>query len=313
MENENVKQVKELILNHKGILRNPDYFKALNEILGKSRAAGEYSTQYGYNLLEIAINQIFRDYFLNLCGYKDTEMLGYIDFIYKTIPTQAARTIEKTSMEQYSTVHHISYYMAQYLQLSLKHTVLEPSAGTGNLLTFLNTYSHRYTLNEIDINRLSLLTEQYEYAKATNLDAMYLLNYNYYRDTKFDRIIMNPPFTASVNSNKKSSDNGLKHLDQALGLLADKGRVVALLGESVMKKKSEIATLLMRRDCKVVLNVKIPGKFYYKYGTTYNVNVVVIDKNNDKELTEKQRMQRFVNPFPIIHRISEMKELIHYL
>ena len=99
---------------------------------------------------------------------------------------------------------------------------------------------------------------------------------------------MNPPFSAAGNRGiTKDQAVAQKHVEQALLTLRDGGRLVAILPGGRSGFPTQGAALYggwapwwekIAGQYNVVANVLLPGKEYAKYGTTYPIRLVVIDK-----------------------------------
>ena len=192
----------------------------------------------------------------------------------KIVPTQNIRSYSKVALQQYSTPLTVSYFMANLLNVKQGELIFEPTAGTGNLLTFID--SKNICANECDSFRARILREL-GYL-TTEEDAMYLTSSKHYKHSQFDKIIMNPPFSTRLNSNKTNVSNGIRYITEALYLLKDGGKMVVLFGESIMNHLNEFKSKLEEFSGCVTHNYSMPGKFFYKNGTTYNFNVLVIEK-----------------------------------
>lgn len=119
------------------------------------------------------------------------------------------------SDQLYPTPQGIAEQMVMYADISQGMSVLEPSAGTGNII------------NEIVKNCGTNLTSvEINYDLCTALKAMLsgkVINKDFLECNgdigTFDRIVMNPPF-------EKGSD--IKHIKHAFGMLKPGGRLVAI-------------------------------------------------------------------------------------
>ena len=103
-------------------------------------------------------------------------------------------------------------------KLSLYHEVLEPSAGLGAIAMFLP--KDRTTC--VEISGL--------HCRALESKGFHTYNRNFISwdsDKKFDRIVMNPPF---------SDGRALEHLTKAHSLLKKDGKLTAILPASMKDK-----------------------------------------------------------------------------
>ena len=94
-------------------------------------------------------------------------------------------------------------------------------------------------------------------------------------------VIMNPPFSATAGRmTKNDTANAKRHIEQALDRLEDGGRLVAILGNGMADDAKGFKTWWngLRKEYSVRANIRIDGKNSRKYGTTFDVQLVVIDK-----------------------------------
>jgi 16S rRNA A1518/A1519 N6-dimethyltransferase RsmA/KsgA/DIM1 with predicted DNA glycosylase/AP lyase activity len=100
------------------------------------------------------------------------------------------------------------------------HRVLEPSAGTGNLLRGLNAVSADCVAVEFNHSLAATLAAQFPHVSVRQADFLQCNG-----DLgKFDRIVMNPPFA-------KGQD--IEHVQHALHMLKPGGRLVAIMSAGV--------------------------------------------------------------------------------
>jgi len=194
------------------------------------------------------------------------------------MPPQSWRSEEQTTYQQFSTPVEIAFLMAQMLRPGENESALEPSAGTGNLAVWLKFAGCRTVVNEISDRRRNLLEIQGYAPHKINAE---FLNDLLPPEIEPDCILMNPPFSSSGGRiNRTDAKFGFRHLRSALDRLKENGRLVALLGNSasldtVQGRKfwSETAD-----DYEVGCLVKIPGKAFYKMGTTVGTMVCYLRK-----------------------------------
>lgn len=118
--------------------------------------------------------------------------------------------------ELFPTPSDLAARMVTRAQIESNQRILEPSAGTGNILTAI-VESNPYTkITAIEINQglTQILRNNFGSVLVTCMDFL-----EYQDKEGFDRILMNPPFT-------KGED--IKHIQHALELLKPGGRLVAI-------------------------------------------------------------------------------------
>jgi predicted RNA methylase len=106
--------------------------------------------------------------------------------------------------------------MAQELDIKPGMTVLEPSAGKGDLADAVKAAQP-----EADVKVIEPLSDLREILTMKNHEVIDTNFENFETDQKFDRVIMNPPF---------SKNRDIKHVRKAYELLAPGGKMVAVMG-----------------------------------------------------------------------------------
>lgn len=134
--------------------------------------------------------------------------------------------------------------------------ILEPSAGTGNLIEAIFTYAGEIVAVEKNLNLVDLLRVKYSAVNVIGADFL-SCNGNL---GKFDRVIMNPPF-------ENASD--IKHIEHALTMLKPGGKLVALCANGPRQRTA----FLDRAD----YWENLPGGSFKDQGTSVNVALMVIN------------------------------------
>lgn len=241
----------------------------------------DLTMQQRYNLMEAKLNE----YMIQVSQIgthlrqPETAMQAVINNQTSQIPTQTVRSSVKDKLQQFSTPLQLAYFMTELLDPQPNDIVLDPSAGTGNLLTFLNGRVKKIYANEIDFHRASLLqhlkydTFMYNAEFIHNLLPIAV---------KPNKIIMNPPFSSGLKTSKNKTEYGFKHLTQALYRLEKPGRLVCLLGNSCMNHHKYWNLLINQNpQLRICKNYSIDGKEFYKQGTTFDTNIIVIEHTED--------------------------------
>jgi protein-L-isoaspartate O-methyltransferase len=134
---------------------------------------------------------------------------------------QALRDSLKTGVQVavapslFPTPPDVAERMVELAEIEPGHSVLEPSAGTGNLIKAMSNIRPNGTVTAVEINySLCKLLEPLadEIVRADFLECNGDLG-------TFDRIVMNPPFDMGAD---------IKHIEHALGMLKPGGVLVAL-------------------------------------------------------------------------------------
>lgn len=234
----------------------------------------DLTMQQRYNLMEAKLNmEMISD--VSKRYYLVRELMEII----KSLPTQSVRSSVKDKLQQFSTPLQLAYFMTELLDPQPNDIVLDPSAGTGNLLTFLNGRVERIFANEIDDDRADLL--HFLGYETTSFNAEFI--HNLLPITiKPNKIIMNPPFSSGLKTSKNKTEYGFKHLTQALYRLEKPGRLVCLLGNSCMNHHKYWNDLVSQNpNIRICKNYAIDGKEFYKQGTTFDTNIIVIEHTSE--------------------------------
>ena len=231
-----------------------------------------------YDALEAGINKHLMedaDTYWNAEGSTGIEALHAIE---DSIPTQTHRTEEQIKEQQFSTPPSLALLANKLLNPTAADTVLEPSAGTGNLALWPKALGAKVIANELAPRRRGLL--ELLGFDTRGLDASHI------RDLLKDAdrptaVVMNPPFSSDPRSGKHDTGVGIDHVEQALGALKPGGRLVAILGTKqgdITSPKTFARWQKISDKYNIRASVAIDGDAYRKYGTTFGNSIVVIDK-----------------------------------
>lgn len=158
----------------------------------------------------------------------------------------------------FPTPHDLAARMVDELDIQANDTVLEPSAGTGNLLQAVmndNTAKHVVAV-EINYTLAERLRREYPLTHVHNMDFL-----QYERPQwKVDRIIMNPPF---------QNGDDIKHIKHALTMLKEGGRLVALCANGPRQRDQLMPLCQLWED--------LPAGSFSEAGTNVNVALLVIE------------------------------------
>jgi predicted RNA methylase len=185
-----------------------------------------------------------------------------------------------------------SYINAQYRQdkyynENLIYDILEPTAGTGNLIAeLINDKEILYRLDAIEYNK-----ELYHIGKARfkNFNNINWYNENFLdfkTDKKYDFIFMNPPFNINVKG-KKYLD--IDFVNKAYKLLKENGRLCAILSNSYMYYKTPIYKKFNEFVENNGKQYKIEGGFkedktiMKEMQTNVKMMIIIIDKNEEED------------------------------
>ena len=140
------------------------------------------------------------------------------------------------------------------------HDVLEPSAGQGHILDELSNYAS-LTCGELQLrNRDVLIKHGYQPTFENFLE---------YKGTKFDRIVMNPPFFGQAD---------IDHVNHAYSLLKPEGRLVSIMSNGVTFRSNKKTVQFRELIANKGFYENLPEDSFYSSGTRVRTIIVVLNK-----------------------------------
>lgn len=273
-----------------GEIITPDaLFKTADKIYGGTMASGTYTIKDVYDSLELAVNMYILKH---LDGWNANGISNAVDTIkllekmLRGIPTQTKRTPEMERYQQFSTPPNIAYIAAWAANIGKNDTVLEPSAGIGGIAVFAKGWGAKVYANELSKRRLEILKSM-RFDETFNLDAEQIDNLlpDYVKPSV---VLMNPPFSsAAERTTTNATANAKRHITQALERLEDGGRLVAIVGRGMADDAPSFKGWWkeLKKDYNIRANIRIDGTNYAKYGTSFDIQLVVIDKTGNTSQT----------------------------
>jgi len=257
-------------------------FDIAKQAYGGSMADGVFTPKDAYDAMELGVNK----YILSLPSVSTQKMLDILDLL----PTQTKRTEEMIKFQQFSTPPSIAYLANYVANVNANDVMLEPSAGIGGIAVFAKRNGATVYVNELDPRRLDIV-------KELPFDGFYNENAEQINNILGSEIqpsviVMNPPFSSSSERNIKGTKIGAKHIEQALQILAPGGRLVAIVGNGMAPDAPAFRQWWKDISAKynVKANIGINGKNYTKYGTNFNIQMLVIDKDGSTTAPTKVGM-----------------------
>ena len=261
-------------------------FELADKAYGGTMADGTYTVKDAYDAMELAVNKTLLSVAKNFNGDVNTAVraVNKLQSILDKLPTQTKRTEEQTSFQQFSTPPNIAFLAAWAANINDSDVVLEPSAGIGGLAVFPKAWGADVVVNELSERRLAFLKNM-GFDRVFNENAEQINNV-LPDDVKPSIVIMNPPFssTAGRTATNKTS-NAIRHVEQALQRLEDGGRLVAILGRGMANDTASFKSWWdsLRQEYDVRANISIDGSNYKKYGTSFDVQLAIIDKTGPQK------------------------------
>ncbi len=241
--------------------------------------------------------------------------------LYERQPALNTRTSTSILQQAYSTPVPIAYLAGTLAQIDYQTTVYEPTAGNGALLLLANP--ELAIVNELNSDRAVALRAQG--FTVTEQDASSFLP----DAGAVDRIITNPPFSSVKDAQGQTqmfqrgrlTTSQLDHAIalSALDLMKADGRAVLILGGKMGNEYSRTErynTQLTRgfyrwlyKDAgyKVTDHFSLAGDLYRKQGTTFPIDVIVIEGRGETALKLPG-----VQPPRIYESYEDLKEVLIY-
>lgn len=297
-------------LTNNGKITTQELQSIADKAHGGTMAEGKYDVKAMTDAMELGVNRYIIDTISNAQSdfnspkaEKAVESLDEItESILNAIPTQTKRSEEQVSLQQFSTPPNIAYLASWVANIDNKDTVLEPSAGIGGLASFAKTDGAKVYVNELSDSRLEIL-------KQLPFDGFFKENAEQINNILPDSVspsvvLMNPPFSSTGGRTKNSTKNAIPHIEQALLRLQDGGRLVAIVGKGMADDTPTFRNWYneLRKKYNIRANIGIDGENYKKYGTTFDVQMLVIDK------TGPQTGETITGTYKDLHEIPKLLE-----
>lgn len=259
---------------------NPALIAAADEHLDGTIGQGAYQYQDAYNAMEAAVNvHLLRDHAKALVTGDFLASLAVLRRLMSRLPTQNIRDGGRNDLQQFSTPPTLALLAARLLSPLPGKIILEPSAGTGSLAIWPQAIGSTVICNEIDKERRDILIDTFAF-ESYGVDGAFLHDM-LPQDIKPDFILMNPPFSATGGKVTHNDPKyGAMHITSALKRLKEGGRLVAISGQGMNFMGSAFTAWWQKlaANYHVRANLALSGKEYEKYGTKFNIQIIVVDK-----------------------------------
>src|SRR5712664_3436614 len=254
---------------------------AMESAFGGSDAEGAWDWKTAYDACEAATVLFIRKFGVALRSRaaSPSAMLPMLAKIARLIPTHTRRSEESQALQQFSTPIVLGLVASAAAAISPSDIVLEPSAGTGLLAILAELSGASLVLNELAETRAQLLSLLFPGIAVTRFDAAQIDDH-LDPDIKPSVVLMNPPFSAVANVDRRMADAALRHIASALARLPEGGRLVAITGPSCSPDNPVWTGSFVRLQerGRVVFTAAIAGAVFAKHGTTIETRLTVIDR-----------------------------------
>ncbi|TFV35253.1 hypothetical protein E4K66_27385 [Bradyrhizobium frederickii] len=254
---------------------------AMEAAFGASDTAGVWNWKTAYDVCEAATVLFLRKFgpAMRAKAGSTVAMLPMLVKVASCLPTHTRRSEDSQALQQFSTPIQLGLAACTAAGITPADRVLEPSAGTGLLAVFAELAGGALVMNELAEARASLLDHLFASVKVTRFDAAQIDDH---LDASFvpSVVLMNPPFSALANVDRRMADAALRHVASAFARLCDGGRLVAIAGASFAPDNPtwRDAFVRLQERGRVVFSAALDGSFYAKHGTRTDTRLLVIDK-----------------------------------
>ena len=253
----------------------------MERAFGGSDADGAWDWKLAYEAGEVALVFFLRKFgraLLTRAG-SPAALLPILSRVADLLPTQTRRSEEMERFQQFSTPLPMGLAAMAAAQITPCDLVLEPSAGTGLLAILAEIAGGNPLLNELADTRAELLRHLFPGRPVTTFDAAQI-------DDHLDAglhpsvILMNPPFSAVANVDRRSTEATARHLRSALARLAPGGRLVAITGAGFAPDAPAYAETFgcLTESAHLVFTSAVSGAAFAKHGTSFETRISVFDK-----------------------------------
>src|SRR5258708_6913466 len=248
---------------------------------GISDADGAWDWKTAYDACEAATILFVRKFgpAMRARAAPPAAMLPMLAKIADLLPTHTRRSEESEAFQQFSTPIPLGLAASIAAAITPCDVVLEPSAGTGLLAILAELSGASPVLNELAESRAALLSLLFPGIAVTRFNAAHIDDH---LDTGVTPsvVLINPPFSAIANVERRMADAALRHISSALARLADGGRLVAITGAGCAPDNPvwRDSYVNLQERGQIVFSAAIDGAVYAKHGTTMDTRLTVIDK-----------------------------------
>jgi predicted RNA methylase len=254
---------------------------AMESVFGGSDADGAWDWKTAYDACEAATVLFLRKFgpAIRARAASPATMLPMLAKLAGLLPTHTRRSEESQALQQFSTPIALGLAASTAAAITTADRVLEPSAGTGLLAILADLAGGSLVLNELAETRAGLLDLLFPSIAVTRFDASQIDDH-LGAGIAPSVVLMNPPFSAMANVDRRIADASLRHVSSALARLADDGRLVAITGASFAPDNPgwTDAFVRLQERGRVVFSAAVDGAVYAKHGTTVDTRLTVIDK-----------------------------------
>ena len=267
---------KRRALSSKGLI------DATADYLGIPIGHGSYDFRYIYDALEVALHQLIETQIPALQRLTPPDAVTELESLVACLPTPRIRTEEQDLFQQFSTPATISFLAACIAfsnhPSSQPIMALEPSAGTGALACIARAFGAKVITNDLSAKRQAFL--QFLGFNVYGFDAETIDDLLPSEVTP-SVILMNPPFSSTAGRLSRNDNiHGARHIESCLRRLQPGGRLVSITGRGMALDRDRMSNYWQKIASRynVLLNITLPPSSFTKSGTTWETQLIAIDK-----------------------------------
>jgi hypothetical protein len=261
---------------------------AMEQAVGATDSQGGWDWKSGYDACEAAAVLFLRKFGGAMAARAGSAaaLLPMLARMARLLPSHTRRSAESEEFQQFSTPLPLALIASTAAAITPADHVLEPSAGTGLLAVFAELAGGLLALNELAETRAGLLGHLFPAIGVTRFDAARIDDHLGPGVTP-TIVLMNPPFSALANVDRRRTDAALRHVSSALARLADGGRLVAITQASLAPDSPAWREdfLRLQERGSIVFSAAISGAVYARHGTAIDTRLTVIDKRTAADAT----------------------------
>ena len=246
-----------------------------------SDAEGKWLWKDAYESLEVGIVLYLRQLGSSLLSGDYNQTLERLIQLEANLPTHTRRSADQITLQQFSTPLPLAFLVAIAANITTTDFVLEPSAGNGLLAIWAELAGAKFALNEIHKERRNTLTKLFPKVPVYGYNGEQiddLLN----KEIRPTIVLMNPPFSSSLNYCKRNPAATCKHLSSALYRLPEGGRLVAITADWFNPHHPNWTDYFakLRKFGYIAFSAGIEGRVYRKHGTSVDTRLTIIERES---------------------------------
>ena len=259
---------------------------AMGAAFGGNELEGQWMWRDAYEACEIAIVRFLVEWgpAMRARAGDSAAMLEMLERIAALELTQTRRSVEQLRRQHFSTPLALGWAVAEAARIEDGDTVLEPSAGTGNLavLAYAAAPGARVHTNEIDAVRHTVLATVLAQASHSHATALTLAAWRPDLAGHTDVVMMNPPFSAQAGSGRRRLGEDLHHARAAFDMLRPGGRLVMITGANSGPHAPRWQRIMYSAEgpIRMAWTASMAARLYQRKGVGVRTRITVIDREH---------------------------------